>query len=260
MAHTHPLRSLFQERAPSFLRRPLVERIFGIPQTIEFLDSLPTEAITFRDVIERLGDRVSLRVTDDGAEHIPTEGPLVIAANHPYPNLDYYCLASVVERVRGDGSVRVVVDQLSKAMVQLCPLLAFIGETEAERSAFWQTQSAFLKSGGTIVIFPAGQTNFRGRGGVPVEPPWRGGALKLAKLGGAPVIPAYIQAKTSAPYNALRRLFPRRLVQNFNLREAHTRDVAVRVQFGAPQGDVSSPEALRDMVYAAGGARFIRAG
>ncbi len=259
MAQTHPLRSLFHERAPSFLRNPLVERLFGIAQTIEFLDSLPTEAITFRDVIERLSDRVSLRIEDEGAEHIPSEGPLVVAANHPYPNLDYYCLAHIVERVRGPGSVRVVVDHLSKAMVPLRPLLAFIGETEAERSDFWSTQSEFLKRGGAIVIFPAGQTNFRGAGGVPVEPPWRGGALKLAKLGEAQLVPAYIRAHTSAPYNALRRLFPRRIVQNLNLREAHTRDVAVRIQFGPPRGEMASPDALRDAVYAAGEARFVRA-
>jgi 1-acyl-sn-glycerol-3-phosphate acyltransferase len=224
--------------------------MFGVPQTVALLRSLPAD-VCFADVLGHHGG-----ITVETSGELPAEGPLVVAANHPYPILDYYGLAFAVEQRRG-GRVRVVVDALSKPMRELHPLLAFVGDSDEERDAFWREQSAFLRDGGAVVIFPAGQTNYRDGEGVAVETPWRGGALKLASLADATLVPAFVRAETSFGYNLLRRLLPRGVVQNLNLREAHTRSATVDVTFGAPL-DVAalSTDALRDAVYTVGGVGF----
>ncbi len=251
----HALEAVFEARAPKWLRSARAQRLFGIPQTVEVLRALPREGVRFEDVVAALRVRHRIAIDAAGLDHVPTSGPVVVAANHPYPILDYYALAYTVEQRR--APVRVVVDDLSRPMTELHPLLAFVGSDDEERGAFWATQSAFLREGGTIVIFPAGQTNYRDGRGVAVETPWRGGALKLASLAGAKIVPAFVSASTSRGYNALRRVLPRSVVQNLNLREAHARSAQVAVKFGAPLDPAQlTPDALRDAVYATGGVEF----
>ncbi|MEZ4316029.1 MAG: hypothetical protein R3F61_00925 [Myxococcota bacterium] len=224
------------------------QRFFGIPQTIALLRSLDPECS--HTAVAR-GLRLDLRA--EGLEHVPKEGPLVVAANHPFAMIDRTSLGALLER-RRQAPVRAVVDGVSTPFVEMHPLFTFLGPS------FWDESRAFLVGGGAMTIFPAGRTVWLDRG-VPVEAPWRPGALKLAAISGATLIPAYVDASPSRTYHRLRRVLPREWVQKLHLREAQRFGRPVTVTFGAPL-DVArtTPESLRNAVYGLVGVGFREAG
>lgn len=253
----HALDETFTSKAPRLMHNAWVKRRFAIPQTIRFLQALPKTELGFTDVVRLLASRVRLRIETKGEENIPPEGPLVVVANHPFPLVDFYSLGATLESCRSNGRVKVVVDASSKPLTELHPLLTFVGTTEQERSDFWSETQYFLKSGGALIIFPAGHTNFRESRNIPRETSWKAGALKLTTSSNATLLPAYVGAHTSGLYNLLRRLMPRETVQKLNLREAHTQGASVTIQFGkALETKAMNPNLLRQAVYNLGEARF----
>ena len=253
----HALEATFTTKAPRLLRNAWTKRRFAIPQTIALLRALPKDDVHFSDVVRALATRIQLSITATGEEHIPPDGPLVVVANHPFPLIDFYSLGARVEAQRSNRKVRVVVDASSKPLTELHNLLAFVGSSEDDRANFWIENRTFLDDGGALIIFPAGQTNFRESGNVPRETPWKAGALKLAASSNAVLLPAYVGAHTTGLYNALRRLLPREVVQPLNLREAHTQGALVTIAFGAPlETQGMTPSLLRQAVYDVGAATF----
>ncbi len=253
----HPLDETFTTKAPRFLRNAWVKRRFAIPQTIDLLRSLPKEVLRFSDVVQVLRSRVRLTIKATGEESIPADGPLVIVANHPFPLVDFYSLGATIEAARSNGRVKVVVDDSAKPLSELHQLLAFVGTSEDERACFWSETQEFLEDGGALIIFPAGHTNFREKRNIPREATWKAGALKLAAASNATLLPAYVGAHTSGLYNLLRRVLPREVVQQLNLREAHTQGASVTLRFGMPlETKTMNTELLRQAVYDVSVAQF----
>jgi 1-acyl-sn-glycerol-3-phosphate acyltransferase len=244
----HPLDETFRSRAPWWLRHRVGRRAFAVGRTVDMLRALKASP--------RFGDlTLALGITVVGRGEIP-QGPVVVVANHPCANVDLWSLGAAVEQQRG-GDVRGVVDGASRPMVELRSRYLFVGEAPVEREAFWADSVAFVAGGGALVVFPAGQTNVRGRDGVPIEPPWRGGALKIAARAGARIVPAWIDLVPPPWYDRLRRHLPRMAVQPLNLRLIHGAPGEVSVRFGAPFEPVGVDAAgLRERVYGVGRTAF----
>lgn len=241
----HPLEQAFAERVPSPLRTALVARFFGVPQTLSLLAAVE-RSCSFTTMVREL----AIEVESEHTERIPADGALVVFANHPFPMVDLSAVASVLERVRPDSPVRVVVDPTSDPLVELHPLMLFVGTDDAERAAFWEASLQHLESGGTVLIFPSGRTVVRDRADRALEPPWRAGVLKLAAKSGAPLLPVHIEARTGWLYNTLRRYAEGQRIRALNLTQVHRRGKRVRLRFGAPlRPDDRTPDDLRRLVY-----------
>ena len=255
MSQPHPLESVFAEHLPRWLQRPAVARFFGIPATVGMLRSLGAQP-SYGAALRGLGASVA----GEGLQHVPTTGPLVVVANHPFSMIDVLSVGTAVEQRRAPGSVRAVVDRASAALVELHPLMCFVGDDAAGREAFWRDALGHLEGGGAVVMFPAGHSVKRDRHGVALETPWRGGALKLVARSGACLVPAHVHAPSRRRYQFLRRRLDRQVVQKLNLREAARFRDSARVRFGAPlRGEGLTPDGLRDRVYQLGGEPFKRA-
>lgn len=242
----HPLERAYQERVPASLRNRWVARRLAIPQTLALLAAVERERC-----FTTLRRQLAIELRAEHTEHIPRDGPLVVFANHPFPMVDLTSVATVLEHARPDSPVRVVVDPTSDPLVELHPLMLFVGTDEAGRQAFWEQALGHLEAGGTVLIFPSGRSVFRARDGRAVEPRWRAGGLKLAARSGAPLLPVHVKAQTGTVYNWLRRHGDRKKVAALNLNQAFRRHKKVRVRFGAPlQPEGRTPEELRRIVYA----------
>jgi len=247
----HPLHTAFTDHVPSALQGDAVARFFGIPQVISMLESLGPEPSYTRG-LQGLGASVQV----EGLEHLP-DGPVVVVPNHPFALIDVLATGAAVERRRAPGRVRAVVDRASAALVELHPLMLFVGDDDAGREAFWAQAQAHLDGGGAVVMFPAGHSTMRARDGVALETPWRAGCLKLAARSGAPLVPTHVHAPSRRRYQLLRRHLDRLTVQKLNLREAVRYRRAARVRFGAPvSAERCTPDALREQVYRLGGEAF----
>ncbi len=150
-----------------------------------------------------------------------------------------------------------MVDAASTSFVELHPLMVFVGDGAEARERFWTEAGDFLAAGGALLVFPGGQSGVRERRGVPIEGPWRAGALKLASKASAALVPAFVHAQTSPRYNLLRRWLPRLWVQKLNVRQMVRAPAEVHIDVGRPLTLGSmTPDTLREAVYGVVGAPF----
>lgn len=134
-------------------------------------------------------------------ERIPKEGPAIIVSNHPIGSLDGLALLQLVSQVRGD--VKVVANELLYALKPLRPLLLPVdnmnGNTRRENI---QNIESHVRSGGALIIFPAGEVSRLGAKGIR-DGRWRSGALRFAEKTKAPIVPIHISARNSMLFYAM---------------------------------------------------------
>jgi 1-acyl-sn-glycerol-3-phosphate acyltransferase len=176
------------------------------------------------DYIVPFGLRPLARVTVTGLEHVPLEGPVILAANH-LDNLDAFLLAHLVPRfvhfaARRDGF----------GTGSLCALWRRLGAFPADA---WGLRYALglLADGGVVALFP--------QGAISKDLDTKCGAAGLLALhSGAPVVPIAIRGTESVHLSSCLR-----------------GGEAIRVRFGNPvsfpRGGPNTPhsrEVTRDIL------------
>ena len=144
----------------------LLERIFGLTS----LDSVcagAAEAVTEEQTMfKTLVDALELRldVTDADKDRIPTEGPIIVVANHPMGGIDGILLGTLLHSIRKDWRVLSHVwfrryPGLAKQMIFVDPR----HETQDRKSNSRAIKDAvrWVRRGGSLAMFPAGQVATR---------------------------------------------------------------------------------------------------
>jgi 1-acyl-sn-glycerol-3-phosphate acyltransferase len=128
--------------------------------------------------------RVFWRFRVCGAEHVPREGGLIVAANH----VSYFDPPAV-----GCALPRPLTYMAKSELFKIPvfgPMIAQLGAYPIERGkgdiGAIKRSVAILREGRAIAMFPEGTRNFEGKSGA------QGGAALLATLAGVPIVPAYI--------------------------------------------------------------------
>ncbi len=128
-------------------------------------------------------------------EHIPSEGPVVIVANHPIGSLDALALIKVLAQVRPD--LKVVANRMLMSVTPMHPLLLPVdnlsGTSKKQELA---NIHKHLKSEGALLIFPAGEVSRLSPTGIK-DCKWNSGFLRMAKKANCPILPIFIKAKNS---------------------------------------------------------------
>lgn len=150
----------------------------------------------------------SLEFLDTGFEvpteelaRIPSQGPVVIVANHPHGMLDGLLVTDLVGRVRRD--FQFLANHLLRRIPEMAdlviPMDPFGGpEAAGQNRQALRTAKRKLENGGCIVLFPAGiVAHERGPGGKVLDAPWRRTVATLVRRTGAQVVPLYIDGKNS---------------------------------------------------------------
>lgn len=138
---------------------------------------------------------ISYSTRDVEKERIPSEGRVVIIANHPIGSLDALALIKLVSEVRHD--LKVVANQMLMAIEPLHDMLLPVnnmqGGTPKQHLSAIQTH---LSGEGAVLIFPAGEVSRLRPQGVR-DTRWHSGFLRIARQAKAPILPVYIDAKNS---------------------------------------------------------------
>jgi putative hemolysin len=143
---------------------------------------------------------------------IPQTGPCVVVANHPFGGVEGIVLGSLLRKVRKD--VKIVANHLLARLVPMREVLLFVdpfGSKQATSTNGSALREAlrYLKRGGMLVLFPAGEVAHLelGRGQV-VEAAWSPAAAWLARVSGAPVLPVHFRGRNSALFQLAGLLNP----------------------------------------------------
>ncbi len=207
----------------SALRAPL-SKVLGL----ETLGSMyarahaPAAASVNADPLVRAGEFVSralaeLRVGSEVAAadlaRVPRTGALMVMANHPFGVVEGLVLARHLLAIRPD--VKILANHLLSAIPEMRPLLieldAFGGRGARGRNmAGLRAALAWLKKGGAVVAFPAGEVASLKLGRRMVaDPPWRPGMARLARKAAAPVLPVFFHGRNGALFQAAGLVHPR---------------------------------------------------
>jgi len=160
------------------------------------LDSLG-EAHGFGFVEQALAQlHFSYRVAHTDHENIPSEGRVVIVANHPLGAMDALALLHLVGTVRRDVKILAndVLMQLDALRSLLVPTDVF-GAGKGNGGGLREAYRA-LEREEALIVFPAGEVSRIRPNGVR-DGVWSAGFQRFARRSGSPVLPVHIAAHNS---------------------------------------------------------------
>jgi putative hemolysin len=162
---------------------------------IAFADAYPhLQGIEF---VEQVLDELDFdaRFKPKQVEHIPSEGSLVIVANHPIGSLDALALIRTIAQVRPD--LKVVANRMLMSLTPMHSLLLPVDNLSGtSRRKELANIQLHLKKEGALLIFPAGEVSRLSATGIK-DCKWNSGFLRIAKKANCPILPIFIKAKNS---------------------------------------------------------------
>ena len=150
--------------------------------------------------------KFNYQVDNNSFNNIPSEGRLLIIANHPIGTLDGLALIKLIRSVRPD--VRIMANRVLTHMEPLESVF-FPVDVLANKKQLKETYKLMLNSLAreeAIIIFPAGEVSRITPKGVR-DGEWHNSFLKLAKKTHSPILPIHIKAKNSALFYSLSMIY-----------------------------------------------------
>ena len=197
---------------------------------------------------------ITINVSAADLDTIPHSGPIIVAANHPHGLVDGLVLMAALRRVRPD--IRVLTNQLLSRIPELRDCCLFVDPfdgpgAEARSRAGLRAAHLWLRRGGALIVFPAGEVaHARRTDGGHADSPWKPAMGRLAVATSANVIPAFIRGDNSRAFYAASRIHPalRTLLLPRELLKKRGSSVTLRfgqsVQLEDVAGDASAATAV----------------
>lgn len=202
------------ERAlPEWMRRALLAAP-GIARLIRLREDGRNFAdpFAFVDVVLR-ELQVQLDLVPFEEENVPSAGPVLITANHPYGGLDGLTAIATIGHRRRDLRILANPDlaQLHGLGSLMIPVDPFGGPKSKRANVAGIRQAIrWLEDGGVLLIFPAGEVSHLQLRTLSVtDPPWSTTAARLVRISGAPVVPMYFGGANSALFQLAGMVHPR---------------------------------------------------
>jgi putative hemolysin len=216
-----------------------LDRILHLRELNRFYQAVPhaQNAVEFvRLVLEKLD--VIPEVAPDELEYIPTSGPVVIAANHPFGGIEGLLIAHIILGRRRD--LRILANVHLQRIAELRELLITVNPFETKRAARENTQPLrdavrWVQQGGALLVFPSGEvSHFQFRRARITDPEWRPSVGYILRRTGAPAIPAFVCGRNTLFFQLMGCIHARlrtALVAREFLNKSNRR---IRIRLGPP--------------------------
>lgn len=188
----------FLKSLPHFLREIVfltIRKLIHESKINDFLES-NSEKKDF-EFIEELFEYldISYKVSSKDKAKIPSEGKLIIVANHPLGGLDGLILLKLISEVRKD--VKIIVNDILLNVDNLKNL--FLPYDITNNTLQKENVAQIIKSLNNeeaIIIFPAGEVSRMYLHGVN-DSKWNKGAVYFADKFNAPILPVWVEGRNS---------------------------------------------------------------
>ena len=181
----------------------LLENTTGRLQLIKRADGYERDVAEGKNfwsvMVERYG--LSLEVVGGSLANIPSEGPLILIANHPYGILDGMMMGHILAEARGD--FRILAHQVFRKAEDLKGVILPISFDETKEAVKRNIETRkvaldYLADGGAIGIFPGGTVSTAAKPfSHPMDPGWRSFTARMVAKSNATVVPLFFDGHTS---------------------------------------------------------------
>jgi putative hemolysin len=176
----------------------------------DLLDSQPDSA-PFGQLLKQLD--ITYRLTSDDLAKIPSHGPLVVVANHPFGGIEGIALGDLMQRVRPDTKIlgNYLLERVEPIRDSLISVDPFGRRSSVSANAgTFRTCLRWLKAGNCLVTFPSGEVaHYCRQARRIVDPSWSPHIASLVRMSGAQVLPVYIPGRNSVLFNLMGQIHPR---------------------------------------------------
>ena len=156
---------------------------------------------------------VHYQLSDHEQARIPATGPCIVVANHPFGGIEGLILIDLLQKQRPDFKVMANfmlsrIPQLRDSLINVDPF----GGKAAARTNLTPLRQAlnWLKQGGVLVIFPAGEvSSYQSSTGEVTDPAWSSTLPRLVRRSKAPVLPVFFPGCNGPFFQWAGRLHPR---------------------------------------------------
>jgi putative hemolysin len=159
------------------------------------------------DFIDRIFEyfNFSYSISQRERNNIPSQGRVIIIANHPIGSLDGLALLRLVSEVRKD--VKIIANDMLMAFEPLHDLLLPLDNmTRAAYKQSYKNILQALNNDEAIIIFPAGEVSRASPTGIK-DGKWQAGFLHFARKTNAPILPIFVSAKNSMLFYSASMIF-----------------------------------------------------
>lgn len=173
------------------------------------------------------------QISNRSYNNIPSEGRLLIVANHPIGTLDGLALVKLIRSVRPD--VRIVANRVLSHMEPLQSIFLPV-DVLSDKKSLKDSYKAILEAlenEEAVIIFPAGEVSRITPKGVR-DGKWQNGFIKMAKKAHCPILPIHIKAKNSALFYGMSTLYKPLGTMLLVKEMFNKKDQEIRFKVGAP--------------------------
>ena len=190
----------------------VLERLLAVDRLVEVYSAAESKSGTplFTALLELLAAQWNVDPRELG--RIPTTGPVVVVANHPFGMLDGVALGALLVRVRPDARLLAnrmlgIAHAFTRHCIFVDPFETRIGRSSNSRAL--REALRFLRDGGLLGTFPAGEvaTWSPARRSV-TDRSWSRSIAALIRRTGATAVPVHFEGGNSLPFHLLGMIHP----------------------------------------------------
>ncbi len=241
---------LIEERAPGLFGNPL-GRVFmravlypllHYRQALELAEIV--RDLSAKEIFDFVSAMLTIDVRTEGLSHLPAEGAVLVAPNHPTGIADGFVVYDALKTLRPDLCFFANRDALRVAprLEEMIIPVEWSRDKKSHASsrATLAAAARALRDGRCVVLFPAGRLAHLTWHGV-TERPWQSTIINLAKRFEAPVVPMSISGRNSALFYSFAQVSDELRDVTLFREFLNKRSYPYRVRIGAPIG----PDALK---------------
>ena len=214
----------------------LLSSLFQLDKLFHLYDGIPRDDSSRSFVDQALNHLdINYNIVRGSLDAIPREGPLVIVANHPFGGIEGLVLLSLLATVRPD--VKLMANQLLSGIPELRKDMILVdpfggSEAAAKNTAPVRQSLRWLKNGGALALFPAGEVaHFDLARKRICESDWHETAARLVRHSGAAVIPVFFAGANGPLFQMAGLIHPRlrtaMLVREMINKTGHSLNVSI---------------------------------
>ena len=163
-----------------------------------------------RYALETLG--VEYSVANGSVDEIPSDGPLIIVANHPFGAIEGIILAELLLTIRDD--VKILANEYLQRIPEMQELFLGVDVFSSNASSMTSNMLSIKQSihhvsqGGVLLLFPAGEVSSLNLQGQIMDKEWNRIIGMLVRKTSAQITPVYIEGRNSHLFHLAGVLHP----------------------------------------------------